>query len=70
MTHFTDALYAVPSFLDGAARIFDFSGSMTDYNTSETPSEADCDALRRDWLAVNADLMAAIQKFERSQKAA
>ena len=52
MDRFAECLYARPSFLEGAARIMDFSDSMTFFNTRETPEEADRVALATDWAVV------------------
>jgi hypothetical protein len=45
-------LYARPSFLEGLARIFDFGGTLNEYNQSLTPKQADFLALRADWLTI------------------
>ena len=55
-----DLLYARPSFLEGAARILDFGGTLNVYNRSVTPEEADLVALRSDWEALGQDLRVAI----------
>ena len=52
MDSFSDALYATPSFLEGAARIMDVTSSMDAYNSSPTPEEADGVSLAMDWAAV------------------
>jgi len=46
----------MPSFLEGFARIFDFGGSLSDYNYSLTDVQADRCALRSDWRNVGIDL--------------
>lgn len=48
-------LFAQPSFLEGLARIFDFSNSLPDYNFSDTVTEADTIALKNDWGAIYDD---------------
>lgn len=65
----TDYLYARPSFLEGMGRIFDFGGTMTVFNTSRTPEEADVRALGDDWRTVGADLRAAVEQVKRQAKA-
>jgi hypothetical protein len=57
----TDYLYARPSFLEGISRIFDFGGTLTAFNTSRTPAEADARAILEDWRTVGSDLRAAVE---------
>ena len=45
---------------DGAARIFDFMGSMNRRGRALPPDVADAQALRRDWEAVGGDLRTVI----------
>lgn len=65
MDKFIGFLYARPSFIEGVARIFDFSGSLNTYNTSSTPSAADYRAIYRDWEIVGQDLDGAIKTVGR-----
>ena len=58
----TDYLYAHPSFLEGVARIMDFGGTLTAFNKSRTPSEADARATFEDWRAVGNDLRVAVER--------
>jgi hypothetical protein len=60
----SDFLYARPSFLEGAARLFDFSGSLNTYNESSTPAEADTRAMYEDWRAVGHDLQTALTNLQ------
>jgi hypothetical protein len=53
-------LVAEPSFIEGVSRIFDFAGNMTFYNESDTPEEADLQALRADWEALAGDMRSAV----------
>ncbi len=48
----SDFLFARPSALFGQARFFDFSGSFDEYNSSDTPDEADAKSMYADWAAV------------------
>jgi hypothetical protein len=48
----TDFLYARPSFWSGIGRVLDLWGKFDDYNTSQTPDEADMRALYCDWRVV------------------
>ena len=57
-------LFAEPSFAEGAARLFDFGGTLQGYNASETEKEADTKALMNDWLAVGADFRSSIGQYE------
>lgn len=59
----TDFLYARPSFFEGAARVLDFTGTLTEYNQSITPDQADAIALRMDWAMVGQDLKNAMDQF-------
>lgn len=58
----TTFLFARPSFFGGMARIFDFGQTLTEYNQSRTPDEADEIALRMDMAAVTDDLWTAVEK--------
>ena len=51
----TTFMYAIPSFVEGVARLFDFAGTMTEYNTSLSPGDADRRALASDVMAILAD---------------
>lgn len=60
----SDFLYARPSFIEGLARIFDFGGTLNEYNVSRTGQEADMVALRMDWAAIGQDIRNAVGEFE------
>ncbi len=60
-------LFARPSFLEGAARVFDFSKSLQVYNSEKSEKEADSKALANDWKVVGDDLKASINKYEQSK---
>ena len=64
----TDYLYAHPSFVEGMARIIDFGGTLTTFNKSRTPHEADARAAAEDWRAVGDDLRFAVQQEKLSLK--
>jgi hypothetical protein len=53
-------LYAEPNFVSGVARVLDIGATLHQFNYSDTPEEADIEALRSDWEAVGDDLRAAI----------
>ena len=65
---FTDYLYARPSLLAGVARIFDFWGLFTSYNSSRSGREADFHAISSDWRAVGYDLRCATRQYERATR--
>jgi hypothetical protein len=58
-------LFAVPSWVEGVGRIFDFGDALSEYNYSATPEDADAVATYLDWSAVGGDLRRAIGEFER-----
>ncbi len=58
--YYSDFLFAPPSFLEGWARLFDFSGSLNQYNRTAHP---DTVALWADWSAVGQDISDAMGKF-------
>ena len=68
MGDYSSILFARPSFLEGAGRIFDFGNAMTEYNRSATATEADQRALWADWCAVGDDLRNAIREYERVEE--
>ncbi len=50
-------LFARPSFFEGMARIFDFSGSLNEYNqmSDEDLRRYDAEKLRQDWEKIMGD---------------
>ena len=57
-------LFARPSVLGGIASILDFGDTLTEYNTANSPEQADVLALWSDWLAVGDDMWWAIRAYE------
>ncbi len=57
-------LFARPSALGGMASILDFGDTLTEYNTANSPEQADVLALWSDWLAVGDDMWAALRAYE------
>ncbi len=49
-------LSARPSLLEGIARLFDFGGTLNEYNKSLTPTQADSMALCADIEALRQDV--------------
>lgn len=66
----TDFLFAQPSFVSGAARVFDLWGVLDDYNISSSTKDADEKAIAADWLVVGQDLSDAIAQHEPESKVA
>jgi len=58
-------LYAKPSFWEGFARLIDVSGSLNEYNYSESAEQADFRALLSDWENVGLDILSAMKQFEK-----
>ena len=58
-------LFARPTFLEGAARVFDFANILQRYRYDTTDHEADANALRSDWMAVGDDIRHAVSIYER-----
>lgn len=59
---------AVRPYFEGAARLFDFGGSLNTYKYSDfpkrsnSPHESDINAIASDWRAVGGDLSRAIDR--------
>jgi hypothetical protein len=62
MSHYSNFLFARPSFAEGVARLADFGGTLNQYNSSSSGQEADELALWADWCAVGEDMQAAINE--------
>ncbi len=56
-------LFAEPSFVEGMARILDFGDTLTEFNESLTPTQANSIALTTDWQAVFEDVRIALSKI-------
>lgn len=69
MGNFADFLFADPSFTEGAARLFDFGGTLQEYNTSPTPEEADALAMHADWTAVGETIRRSTRKAAKRLRA-
>lgn len=52
----TGFLFSTPSYLSGAANIFNLGGNFYDYNISASEEEADCKAIQNDFNMVGKDL--------------
>ena len=64
-----DFLFAMPSWLSGAARTLDVAGQFDEYNDSKTGQDADSRALHSDWRSVGDSILAAMARIaHESQK--
>lgn len=66
----TDFLFAMPSWLSGAARVLDLAGQFDEYNESASVAEADKKALFADWRIVGESLVSAMNAFRLEQEQA
>ena len=60
-----DFLFAMPSWLSGAARSLDLAGQFDEYNESPNGQVADAKALFSDWRIVGESLIEAMKAFQR-----
>jgi hypothetical protein len=61
--HRSTYLFATPTWAEGVGRLLDFGDSLTQYNDSPTPEEADSRALATDWRSVGGDILGACAQF-------
>lgn len=61
-------LFSRPSFLGGAARLFDFAGTLNVYNISITGEAADARAFHEDWKAIGDDMRIALESYRKQQE--
>ncbi|WP_299289976.1 hypothetical protein [uncultured Mucilaginibacter sp.] len=59
----TDFLFTTPTYLTGAATIFNLSGNFYEYNSCETGEEADRIAIANDFNITGDDLKKSISKI-------
>lgn len=62
MGFYSNFLFADPSFLEGVGRLFDFGGTLQQYNVAPSPEEADERATFADWSAVGHQIRRATRK--------
>ncbi|MGI6252104.1 MAG: hypothetical protein ACOYJV_01575 [Aminivibrio sp.] len=62
----TDFLFAKPGFFGGMAATLDIGSTLTIYNESASPEEADAKAMESDWGVVGQDILAAMSGFEQA----
>ena len=58
------SLYVEPSFGECIARLLDMTGSLNEYNYSDSAEEADYRAIASDWEAVGRDIWVAMKMFD------
>lgn len=68
MGKYTFSLFARPTFFEGMGRILDFGNTLTQYNVSPTPEEADANALYSDWCAIGDDLHDVMSRYGVTEK--
>ena len=56
MNRYSSFLFAEPSFLEGIARIFDLGNTLSVYNSSSSPQDADFWACYSDYEAIGEDI--------------
>jgi hypothetical protein len=73
MSKLTTYFDTAHSFLEGAARLFDFGGSLNTYKyadfpkRSAPPQRSDFNAIASDWIAVGGDLRHAIEQCQEQE---
>lgn len=58
-------LSANPSFIRGMGRVLDLGSTRDVYNTSDSPDEADFNAILSDWNTVGDDMENAFRKIRK-----
>jgi hypothetical protein len=61
-------LFARPSLLGGAARLFDLGGTLNSYNVSATGEIADARIFSEDWKAIGDDLRDVLAAYKKEQE--
>ncbi len=67
MSETSTFLFAMPSFAEGAGRILDFGDTLSEFNLSLTPEQADRIAFEMDWRAISQDLRTAMMQVARER---
>lgn len=68
ISFYSSYLFALSGHIGGAARLFDFQGSLNTYNYSSTGVAADRKALYCDWKAIGEDLRSALENYKSQQE--
>ena len=61
-------LFAEPSVWEGVARAFDFGDTLTEFNSSNSPAQADFLALFNDWQTIGDDVRSAVKLYSPSDE--
>jgi hypothetical protein len=61
-------LFAKPSFLGGMSRLFDFGGTLNNYNISASGNLADLRAFQEDWKAIGDDMRNTLAVYKKQQE--
>lgn len=64
----SDFLFAQPSALFGCARLFDIGSFFDEYNSCDSPEEADAKAMYADWSVVGETLESTIRSEQQLQQ--
>jgi uncharacterized protein (DUF3084 family) len=68
MNQYFGLLFARPSFFEGVSRVIDLGNTMSEYNTSLTPVQADNLAINADLDALRYDLAKARQELQAAEQ--
>ncbi len=64
MSNETSFLFSRPSFLEGFGRLFDFPGTLDNYNQAPSAEDADQMALTMDWMVVGQEISQAAGRLQ------
>jgi hypothetical protein len=53
-----------PSFFGGFGSIFDLTDPRNKFNSSKTDSEADCESIHADWVAIGMDMKEVVNEYD------
>ena len=56
-------LFATPSFIGGMSHVLDLGSTLTQYNVSASPKQADFWAVSSDWVATGNDIKYAMSQL-------
>lgn len=69
MNNKSSFLFAMPSFIRGAAKVLDLGATNSSiYNESSSEEDADRRAMSADWMVVGDDLRKATNEFKNKEK--
>ncbi len=67
MNDYDTFLFARPSFFEGMARVLDLGDTLTEFNRSITPAQANNIALRSDWQVVGNTIRKVAEEAEETE---